>query len=165
MGYIVDAVAQDILLNSNVKTIEAATSYWTGNVNAVVGQEAVTKAAINRARDVAVQVIANVTATNMNSFTFTGAKCYRDTGLIVDALAQDLLFEGTSQSTFAGIQYWNHGNYVGRIASELSTTTSALTYLSSVAQKVVRNVTSGPRYQNTVTQYRSEEHTSELQSH
>jgi len=38
-------------------------------------------------------------------FTYDEAKCYRDTGLIVDSIALDMLYGGTSQSTFAGLQY------------------------------------------------------------
>ena len=85
-------------------------------------------------------------------FTYNQAKCYRDTGLIVDAVAQDILFGGTSQSTFAGLQYWNQDGYTGSIASELTTTTNAINFVSSLAQKVILNDTTGIRYQSTVTQ-------------
>ena len=56
------------------------------------------------------------------SFTYDQVKCRRDTGLIVDALAQDLLFQTKSQSTFTGLQYWSKNNYTGNIASELAIT-------------------------------------------
>ena len=156
-GLIIDAITQDIVLNSNAKTIEAANTYWTGAVNILenakfgqTNQVPETVAAINRAETVALQVIANSTVTT-TGFTFDSVKCGRDTGLIVDALAQDLLFQSNSQATFAGIQYWNHGNYVGNIAAEITTTTEALMYLSSLAQQIVTNST-GTRYQNTISQ-------------
>ena len=150
-GLIVDAISQDIILNSNAKTIEAAVTYWTGNINAVAGEIVETTAAINRAKQIALQIINNTTVTS-TSFVFNSVKCSRDTGLIVDALAQDVLFGGNSQSTFAGIQYWNHGGYVGNILSEITTTTAAVNYLKSIAEKILVNDTSSPRYQNTVTQ-------------
>jgi len=78
--------------------------------------------------------------------------CSRDTGLIVDAISQDLLFAGTSQSTFAGLQYWSQSTLTGDIPNELNTTTAAINYLSSLAQKIVVSDTSGTRYQTTVTQ-------------
>lgn len=81
-------------------------------------------------------------------FTYNQNKCLRDTGLVVDAVAQDLLFEGTSQSTFSGIQYWNHGDFVGEIANELTTTTNAINFVKDLAQKVIINDTSGTRYSN-----------------
>jgi hypothetical protein len=158
-GLIIDAITQDIILNANAKTIEAAVSYFAkGNniiANATYGEKdqvVETVAAINRAKEIALQVINNTTVTT-TSFVFNPTKCARDTGLIVDGLAQDLLFGGSSQSTFAGIQYWNHDNYIGDIASQLNTTTAAINFISSLAQEVVRNITTGTtRYQSTVTQ-------------
>ena len=156
MGLIIDAISQDIILNSNAKTIEAAKTYWTGNVNAVAGEVTETVSAINHARDVALQIIANTTATGTTQFVFNATKCSRDTGLIVDGLAQDLLFDGNSQSTFSGLQYWNHDSYVGLINSEITTTTAAINYISSIAQEIVQNITGsvplGTRYQSTITQ-------------
>ncbi len=85
-------------------------------------------------------------------FTYDQTKCSRDTGLIVDALALDLAFIGNSQSTFAGLQYWNQGGYTGSIGGELTTTTAAINYVKSLAQKIVVNDTSGTRYQTAVAQ-------------
>ena len=151
-GLIIDAISQDIILNANAKSIESAVTYWTGNksviANATYGnkdQVVETTAALAHAKQVALQVINNTTAT-ASAFTFNPTKCSRDTGLIVDALAQDLLFGGSSQSTFAGVQYWNHGGYVGNIANEISTTTAAINYVNSIAQKVVVCDTSSVRY-------------------
>ena len=88
-----------------------------------------------------------VTATNSVGFVYDRNKCSRDIGLIVDALAQDLLFDGTSQSDFSGIQYWNHGtSRVGLIDTELTTTTNTINYVKSLAQKIVLGDTSGTRY-------------------
>jgi hypothetical protein len=89
------------------------------------------------------------------SFSYDKTICYRDTGLIVDAISQDLLFGGNSQSTFAGIQYWSQGDYIDQIERELTTTTSAINYVSALAQEIVRNSTTGTRYQSTITQITS----------
>jgi hypothetical protein len=78
--------------------------------------------------------------------------CARDTGLIVDAIVQDLLFGGTSQSTFAGIQYWSQTGLTGQIPSEITTTTNAIKYLSTLTQLVIRNITTGTRYQSATPQ-------------
>jgi hypothetical protein len=159
-GLIIDAISQDIILNANAKTIEAAVSYFAkGNniiENAEYGQKdqvIETVAAINRAKEIALQIISNTTVTT-TSFVFNPVKCARDTGLIIDGLAQDLLFGGSSQSTFAGIQYWNHDNYVGDIAAQLNTTTAAINHLSLLAQEIVQNITTGTaRYQSLVPQF------------
>jgi len=161
-GLIVDAISQDIILNANAKTIEAAKTYWTGNKNVLENagfgtknQVIETVAAINRAKEISLQIINNTTVTNGSSFIFNPNKCSRDTGLIVDALAQDLLFEGDSQTTFAGIQYWNHGDYVGQVNKEIVTTTNTINYISQLAQRIVQNDQSGTRYQNTLSQITS----------
>jgi hypothetical protein len=86
------------------------------------------------------------------SANYNKVKCARDTGLIVEALIQDLIFGGTSQSTFAGLQYWNQGALTGNIPSEITTTTAAINYLSILAQEVIQNETGGTRYQNVVQQ-------------
>jgi hypothetical protein len=91
---------------------------------------------------------------NSSNFSYNKAKCFRDTGLIVDSLIGDLGWgaNGFVNSSFAGLQYWNQNGYTGSVGSELTTTTNAIGYLSSIAQKVVRNDVSGVRYQSTVTQ-------------
>jgi len=85
-------------------------------------------------------------------YTYDQDKCSRDTGLIVDAIVQDMLFNTSSQMTFSGLQYWNQGDYTGAIASEITTTTNAIKYVSSLVQKVIQGITTGTRYQNTVSQ-------------
>jgi len=96
------------------------------------------------------EVVAYVNTT-YNGFYYNENTCKRDTGLIVDAIAQDLLFGGNSQSNFAGLQYWNQQNYVGTIAGEINTTTKAVQYASKLAQQVIVGTT-GTRFQNTVSQ-------------
>jgi chaperone required for assembly of F1-ATPase len=85
-------------------------------------------------------------------YSYDSVKCARDTGLIVDSIAQDILFNGNSQSTFAGLQYWNQSGYVSGIASEITTTTNAITYVRDLAAKIVVNDVTGTRYQTTATQ-------------
>lgn len=154
-GYIIDAVSQDIILNSNQKSLEAANAYWLGAKSAISTEIPQTVAALNHAKSVALQVIANSTVTT-SGFNFNSTSCYRDVGLIVDGLAQDLLFGGQSQTTFAGIQYWNHGGYIGRIGQEITTLTQVINYVSSLSQEIVQGITNGiTRYQNTVSQITS----------
>jgi hypothetical protein len=97
------------------------------------------------------QVVAYIN-NNYPSFTYDQTKCKRDTGLIVDAIVQDMLFNTNSQSTFAGLQYWAQNNYTGNISSQLEITIGAINYVSNLAQKIVTNDTSGTRYQTLVRQ-------------
>jgi Major tropism determinant N-terminal domain len=94
--------------------------------------------------------IAEETVAYINSFTYNQSKCYRDTGLIVDSVAFDILHDGTSQSVFAGLQYWNQSGYTGDIARELTTTTAAIAYARDLTVAVVLDA-SGVSIANTVT--------------
>ncbi len=83
------------------------------------------------------QVVGYVDAT-FGGFTYDEIKCERDAGLIVDSLAFDLLYDGNSQSKFAGLQYWSQGNYTGNIPNEITTTTEAITYAKNLAVSIVQ---------------------------
>ena len=91
------------------------------------------------------QTVAWVDATfNSGSFTYNQLKCSRDTGLVVNAIAMDLLQDSTSDSQFAGIQYWNQDTYTGEIPSEITATIAAITFLKSIS------IVSSPTNQSTV---------------
>jgi len=83
--------------------------------------------------------IAEETVAYINNFTYNTATCYRDTGLIVDSIAFDLLYGGTSQSVFAGLQYWNQSGYTGDIANELTTTTAAISHVRDLVETAINN--------------------------
>lgn len=94
----------------------------------------------------------------INNIVYAGAlpyseiKCRRDTGLIIDSIIADLLYptESFSQSTFAGLQYYSQGDYVGDIQIQLNPTIDAIVYLKETAGKVIKNITPAddliPRY-------------------
>ena len=75
-------------------------------------------------------------------------KCFRDIGLIVESLSRDLLFTTSSQSVFAGIQYWNQGSTV--IPGETTATIQTFTYVKDTVKEVVQNITTGTRYSSSV---------------
>jgi hypothetical protein len=92
----------------------------------------------------------DVTFTNLD-FEYNAEKCERDTGLIVDSLAMDLLYQSNSNSTFAGLQYWNQDSFASEIAGEITTTTNAFSYASNICQDIVQNSLITP-YQTEITQ-------------
>jgi len=84
------------------------------------------------------QVVAFVDNTfNSGSFTYNQTKCSRDVGLIVNAVAEDMLYNSTSDSNFAGLQYWNQDGYTGQIYSELTATVGAINYLKNLTHSYV----------------------------
>jgi hypothetical protein len=89
------------------------------------------------------------------AFPYNEIKCKRDTGLIIDSIALDALYPtaGFSQSTFAGLQYWNQDGYTGTIANELNPTVAAITYLKELSIKIVQNITTATDALVGITRY------------
>ena len=78
--------------------------------------------------------------------SFDRAKCSRDVGLIIDALAQDVYFTGATQSTFAGIQYWSQNSLTTSSelgAGERLATIATFGFIRDLVKDVVQNITSG----------------------
>ena len=83
------------------------------------------------------EVIEFITAT-YPSHSYIQAKCERDTGLIVDALAKDLTNGGSEFSLEAQGEY-----YAGAVSGQETETAAAIGYISTLAQAVIRaNVSS-----------------------
>jgi hypothetical protein len=200
VGDILDAIAYDMVLNTNYRTIKAATSYYRATSTLVVTDQLTqTVSAINflKVKVFALLIngpadpysrvvglftiflniiqnglgvtpaflytpptgastatvnasrilqnnknfIAEETVAYISNFTYNTTSCYRDTGFIVDSLAFDILYGGTSQSTFAGLQYWSQDTYIGNIFSQLTTTTAAIAYARDLAVGYVTSAT------------------------
>ena len=74
---------------------------------------------------------------NPNSFNYNEELCYRDTGLIIDAVSQDILLGGNRKSLEAGSAYWNKG--YNSVAGQETTTTMAINYARDLALQVIAN--------------------------
>jgi hypothetical protein len=84
---------------------------------------------------------------------YNQATCNRDNGLVVDSLAQDLLYEGTTQSTFAGLRYWAKGEIT--IGDQGPETVAALDHAKYVAGLITRDTAITATSGNTETQVRA----------
>jgi hypothetical protein len=84
---------------------------------------------------------------------YNQATCNRDNGLIVDSLAQDLLYEGTTQSTFAGLRYWAKGEIT--IGDQGPETVAALDHAKYIAGLITRDTVITKTFGNTETQVRA----------
>jgi hypothetical protein len=116
-------VSAEILMQANRKFIQEDTISWVNNT--------------------------------FQTFPFNQIKCRRDTGLIIDSIADDLLYPTPtfSQSTFAGLQYWNQGQYVGEILDQIDQTIDAIIYLRDLSVKIVQNITTATDALVGVTRY------------
>jgi hypothetical protein len=85
--------------------------------------------------------------------TFTGfiyneSTCYRDTGLIVDAVIFDMILGGNSRSVEAGLAYYEAGNTSAAlvVADQKSETIYAIEHAKKISQQIVQNQTVFPFY-------------------
>jgi hypothetical protein len=97
------------------------------------------------------EVIAYIDQTfNPGKFNYDETKCYRDVGLIVDAVSQDILLGGNQKSIEAGLAYWSAGyNYV---AGQVSTTTMAINHARDIALQIIANTPVTPQTGTILTQ-------------
>ena len=87
---------------------------------------------------------------NPASFNYNQELCYRDTGLIIDAVSQDILLGGNQKSIEAGVSYWNQGyNYV---SAQITTTTLAINYARDLALQIIANTPVVPQTGTVATQ-------------
>lgn len=83
------------------------------------------------------QIAANVgnPASIWYGFVYDSVKCFRDVGLIVDAIAYDVYSGGNAKSVEAGLSYYN--GVVSLIAGQEEQTIAAIDYAKSLAQAIV----------------------------
>ena len=87
---------------------------------------------------------------NYFAFEYNKATCARDTGLIVQSLAFDLLFNGNTQSTFAGLQYW--AKNLTNVPGQVQETIAAIEHTRDITWDIVQNIAVTKQVGNTQTQ-------------
>jgi hypothetical protein len=138
IGYIVDAVATDLLYGGNQRSIVAGRYYYDYPSQATTAQLDPTLDGVRFAKGTALNVVNNVTytlpsANNLTAYNllldnkrfiqsesiafidakypyldYSPTKCARDLGYIVDAVATDLLYGGNERSSKAGYFYYKY---------------------------------------------------------
>jgi hypothetical protein len=82
-------------------------------------------------------------STTYTSFSYNTTKCSRDVGLIVDAVTNDLIYGGNSNSVAAALAY-----YVGGVlqvpGNQLTPTVAAINQINQIAQAVLLNSQASP---------------------
>lgn len=119
---------------------------YSGNIIRQVGTRSIEIEGLDRVPNINDRVL----MANYNQ-----AKCFRDTGLIVDSVAFDLAYTGNSQSRFSGLQYWRQGLNV--VIDQKTEVLDLFNYVKILATNVVINSTnwtsfSGSPYQTSNAQ-------------
>ena len=136
VGYIIDAVATDLVYGGNERSVEAGRFYYDYPSEATTTQLGPTLSGIKHAKGLSENVLKNLlfvtasdfrqTAYNLllnnksliqdetirfvssswSMFNYNEASCSRDTGYIVDAVATDILYGGNERVREAGEYYY-----------------------------------------------------------
>lgn len=143
VGYMVDAIVNDLKTGINAKSIQYAVAYWDGSSTRL--PESFIPNQIDNTLDTieflkqTVLDVANEELTN---------KCNRDVGYMVDAVSHDLITGVNARSIQYAVAYWD-GNTSripdSNIPDQRANTLDTITYLRSamldIAVKVSNNVT------------------------
>jgi hypothetical protein len=132
VGYILDSIVFDLKHGGNKQTVQAGTFYYQYNANLTqINNQVVQTGA---AYDFIGTLIGNIVTATAVSKGYNSAKCERDTGLIVDSIAMDLLYSGNSQANFAGLQYWSQT--ASAIPNQSEETLDAIRYAMNTSYKI-----------------------------
>jgi hypothetical protein len=170
IGYIVDAVATDLLYGGNERSIIAGRYYYDYPSQATSTQLEPTLTGVRYAKGTAMNVVVNKqffspntdnqTAYNLikdnkefvqeETVAFVNAKypeldyieskCKRDVGYIIDAVATDLLYGGNERSNKAGEFYYLYPSLATENEQVVETTT-AVDYARRLTQNVINSIT------------------------
>jgi hypothetical protein len=170
VGYIVDAVATDLLYGGNERSFVAGDYYFRYPSQATTSQLQPTLDGVNYAKGVAMNVAKNTTFVTADANTqfsydillankefiqneavaFVNAKypnlyydqikCKRDVGYIVDAVATDLLYGGNERAAIAGEFYYLYPSLATE-TEQVVETTKAIDYARRLSLAVIQKTT------------------------
>jgi len=101
---------------------------------------------------IATSVNTYLASTYTGGFSYNQATCYRDVGLIIDAMVIDLVTGGTYQSINAGLSYYSNTSAKSvAIGTQYTETVDGIQFAAALGLQVL-NQTTQSRYQTLVTQ-------------
>jgi hypothetical protein len=165
IGYIINAAAEDLIHNANSASLTSGLAYYEFPSQATGFQLAQTLEGINYASKLAQKLVQNITlsptltdnqnaasllkdnkvfiqnetiaymSSSWGSFDYNEAKCRRDIGYIIDAVATDIVYGGNERTIEAGRYYYLYPSQAN--TTQLQQTNDAISYASRIAQKIV----------------------------
>jgi len=140
---------KDIITNNTTPTATLP-SKTTGDYSEVYKAIA---SIITTQKDIVKNDVTNhLDVTYKGGFNYDEAICFRDVGYIIEAMAIDLITDGTYQSISAGKSYYRNTSAKSiAIGTQYSETLDGILYAKSLALQVL-NRTTATRYQNLYTQ-------------
>ena len=168
VGYIIDAVATDILYGGNERSVEAGMFYYMYPSQATGVELDATLTGVRYAKNLAYRllkggVFQNVSqnkldayktlmnnkpfiqneviafiSSSWSNFVYNQASCSRDVSYIIDAAATDMVYGGNERARQAGIFYYKYPSQA--TGAELAPTLTGVNYAKGLAERVLQNV-------------------------
>ena len=169
VALIVSGAAEDLLWNSNSASIQNGYYYYLYPSQATDSQLDETLDGITYASQLAQKIVLNTLFVNASAtasavyealkanksfiqaetiafvssswsgLAYTESKCRRDVGLIIDAVATDILYGGNQRSATAGQYYFKYPSQA--TGSQLDSTLNAIDFAGGTAKNIITNVT------------------------
>ena len=87
------------------------------------------------------------------TFSFNVAKCFRDTGYIIDSIVFDLRYDGNKQAVTSGVYYYNYNATSSQINNQVVQTANAYDYIGTLIDNIITANTTGYKtYQDSIEQ-------------
>jgi len=167
VGYILDAIATDIVYGGNERSVVAGEFYYRYPSEATTTQLDQTITGVKHAAGLSEKIIQNTLLVNPDSntleaynrirnnklfiqseviefvdnlypyFTYNRVKCKRDVGFILDAVATDLLWGGNERSIIAGDYYYRYPSQATTF--QLRETIEGIRYAKALTKDVILN--------------------------
>jgi len=162
IGYIIDAVATDLLYGGNERSVIAGRYYYDYPSQATNAQLEPTLTGVRYAKGTAMNVVVNkqiftaslevqyaydlikanklfiqsesVAYVNVKypNLDYSESKCYRDLGYIIDGVATDLLYGGNERSRDNADYYYQFPSQANGFGSQVIQTTDAIKYAARI---------------------------------
>ena len=176
LGYIVSGAAHDLLFGGNEESVRNGNFYYLYPSEATTIQKSPTLTAIKYAAGIVDNILADITfqettaevdnayellfenkrfiqsesiaylSSSWSTFDYNEAKCVRDIGYIIDAVATDIKYGGNERSVIAGNFYYKYPsnatvNFQSNADGQLNQTIDGINYAKRLAEKLVKNET------------------------
>jgi len=176
LGYIISGAAHDLLFGGNEESVRNGNFYYLYPSEATTIQKSPTLTAIKYAAGVVDNILADITfqettveadnayellfenkrfiqsesiaylSSSWSTFDYNEAKCARDIGYIIDAVATDIKYGGNERSVIAGNFYYKYPsnatvNFQSNTDGQLNQTIDGINYAKRLAEKLVKNIT------------------------
>jgi hypothetical protein len=144
------------LISEIVLTGEAPTPSFPASAYTTSGLTSAANLLLNNISFIQAEISGFLTS-KFSTLDYNKVLSKRDLKLVIYSLVYDLTYGGNSQSTYAGVRYYDSvgSGYLG-VGTQSSACIAALNYVATLASNIIANTAPTILYQNSIFQYTNE---------